>query len=107
VNKTPSNETVLAEYLATIPVELHALLVPADEQGRSELTDKVKKLAVREEERNYVLELQHQYGVPIRPNESVKRTMIRVRLKLLKALHAAGIDEDMGEPGSMPTDPLE
>ena len=82
--------------------------MPADENERQDLAIAIMALRLREEERSYVRDLQERYGVAIRPNETVKQTMIRVRLEILKEAIAAGVQVDLREhPGSLPKDPLE
>lgn len=95
-------------YAESLPPQLRDILVPADPAARAALADAVGKLRLLEEEREYVMELQRLYSVPIRPNESVKRTMIRVRLALLK-LRRSEQQRDDSEPLyiDLPVDPLE
>lgn len=98
---------LVAEYVGSIPEDLHDLLLPDFDQ-LGEFATAVKALRIRETEREYVRELQDYYRVPLRPNESVKRTMIRVRLAILKLRIASREDGDLLEAyGPLPVDPLE
>ena len=90
-----------------IPTDLRAILLP-DEADLSQLAIAIKRLRVKEEERYYVTEIQQRYQIPLRPNEPVKRTMIRVRLDILRERREA--DEEgflLNIDGPLPTDPLE
>jgi len=98
---------LVEEYMAQIPVDLSNLLVP-DQEHLAEFAAAVKSLRFKEEERSYVMDIQQDYRIPLRPNETVKQTMIRVRLAILKRRRAAQaegvrIDTDL----SLPVDPLE
>jgi hypothetical protein len=93
------------EYLALIPRNVWGLLVPANPEEHSDFCKAVHKLRVREVERDYVLDLQQTYRIPIRPNESVKATMIRVRLKIVNQRIETGNRESLFE--NLPVDPLE
>ena len=82
--KVAGKDQCTKDYLAAISRNLWDLLVPANPEMHTDFCATIHKLRVREVERNYVLDLQQVYRIPIRPNESVKATMIRVRLKILK-----------------------
>lgn len=107
INQKIERHLLLEQYLAEIPVGLRDLLAP-DQEHPVEFAAAVKSLPMKEEERSYVMAIQQRYRIPLRPNESVKRTMIRVRLAILKRLREA---EAEGEPidtdVSLPVDPLE
>ena len=98
---------LVEEYLDRIPVDLRALLVP-DQEHPAEFAAAIKLLRLKEEERSYVMAIQQRYRLPLRPNESVKRTMIRVRLATLKKLREAEIEGNpIDTDTSLPVDPLE
>lgn len=100
-------EALVEKYRARIPLDLRDILLPDDTQ-MSELAMAIKRLRIKEEERYYVTEIQRRYRIPLRPNESVKRTMIRARLAILRKRRETGEDEDMVDiHGPLPTDPLE
>ena len=96
------------DHLAAIPINLWDLLVPANKEEHADFCARTHKLRVREVGRNYVMDLQRVYRIPLRPNESVKATMIRVRLMILKQRL---IRPETGHRNSLfeelPVDPLE
>ena len=107
VNQEIERHPFVEEYLDRIPVALRDLLAP-DREHLAEFVASVKSLRLKEEERSYVMAIQQDYRIPLRPNETVKRTMIRVRLAILKRRReaqakGARIDTDT----SLPVDPLE
>lgn len=107
VNQEIERHLLLEQYLAQIPVDLRDLLAP-DREHPVEFAAAVRSLPMKEEERSYVMAIQHRYRIPLRPNESVKRTMIRVRLSILKRLREAEADgEPIDTDVSLPVDPLE
>ncbi|MEW5796672.1 MAG: hypothetical protein AB1772_09985 [Candidatus Zixiibacteriota bacterium] len=102
---------LVEKYIARIPEGLRDLLSPGSEQYR-EFADALKALRLKEEERYYVMGIQRRYRLPIRPNESVKRTMIRVRLAIWKKRRQPEADIDPESAildllGPLPVDPLE
>lgn len=91
-----------------IPTDLHHLLLPVERQQWHAFLVKAKKLRIREIERNYVMELQTKHNLSVRPNESVKATMIRARLRILKnRLQKMRVEEPGAPKRIMPVDPLE
>jgi|GEM_PF-4288413 len=105
--KAPGEYPLVSKYVARIPEDLADLLIPPDEH-LARFASAIKALRIREEERNYVLDIQGHYRVPIRPNESVKETMIRVRLAILRKRREADEDENTPDTfGPLPVDPLE
>ena len=107
VKQEIEHHPLVEEYLAQIPDDLHDLLVPSQDDP-AEFAAAVKSLRLKEEERSYVMAIQQRYRLPLRPNESVKRTMIRVRLAILKKIREAEIEGNpIDTDTSLPVDPLE
>jgi hypothetical protein len=107
VKQEVERHPTVEKYLARIPVDLRDLLAP-DREHLGEFAAAVKSLSHKEEERSYVMAIQQDYRIPLRPNEAVKRTMIRVRLAILKRrreAEAEGVRIDTD--ASLPVDPLE
>jgi hypothetical protein len=103
-----SRDDMIKRYARNIPTELRTMLLPKTAQERFKFVRRISALHMREEERNYVIELQHRFGLPLRPNESVKRTMIRARLKVLhKVKTAHQFDDHPLRHRRLPIDPLE
>jgi hypothetical protein len=98
---------LVAKYLARVPEDIRDLLTPSVDQI-GQFAAAVKALRLKEEERYYVLHLQRRHGLPIRPTETVKETMIRARLTILRK-RREGVDEDeLIDPNDpLPVDPLE
>jgi hypothetical protein len=106
--KGADNEHCADEYLAVIPKNLWNLLVPANPEELADFCATTHKLRIREVERDYVMDLQRVYRMPIRPNESIKATMIRVRLMILKQRlkhHETGHRNSLFD--ELPVDPFE
>ncbi len=106
-NQTTSRYFLTEKYLSRLPEDIRYLLAPAADR-RDEFEAAIKSLRRKEEERYYVMRLQKRYGLPIRPSETVKETMIRARLIILRRRHEM-VEDDPGvvlnDP--MPVDPLE
>jgi hypothetical protein len=100
----PSQES--EKYLKGIPESLKPILMPEPSEKET-FADLAKALRIREKERNYVMEIQRDYKLSLRPNESLKRTMIRVRLKMLKKKLKAGTKAKIDNFKNLPIDPLE
>ena len=99
---------ILQKYLSGIPQDLWGLLLPDDKAHLGQLAAAVKAQRIRQEERNYVMDLQYQYRLPLRPNETVKETMIRARLRQLKKQSGYRDGQSRSSSGGqLPTDPLE
>lgn len=102
-----TNHALVEKYLARIPEDLRDLLGP-DSERREEFALAIKALRIKEEERGYVMDIQTRYGLPIRPNETVKQTMIKVRLAILRKRREAALDSSLVDiRGHLPVDPLE
>jgi hypothetical protein len=99
---------VIDEYAGGIPGQLYDLLLPTDQSELEEFSERIKELRFKLEERAYVMELQDFYELPLRPNATVKETMIRARLKYRR--QRLENDGEIPEPGAdenLPVDPLE
>lgn len=73
----------ILRMLKGIPVDLMNIFAPntADELVQFELN--VAKFRAREKERAKVMYLQKQHKLPLRPNQSLKDVVVRVRIKQL------------------------
>lgn len=94
----------LDRYRRQIPRQLWDLLVPPEGPAAGEFAVALKRLRIREQERNYVMSIQRRFGIAIRPNESVKESMTRVRVKLIQG---SSTGDQAGLDGKLPQDPLE
>jgi hypothetical protein len=107
VNQEIKGHPLVEEYLERIPIALRDLLAPGQEH-LAEFAVAVKSLRLKEEERAYVMAIQQRYRLPLRPNETVKRTMIRARLAILRKRQEAEAEGDIVDTDwPLPVDPLE
>ncbi len=99
---------LVKQYSKRIPQDLWDIFLPQSPDGLETFSAAIKALRLKEEERNYVMELQQQYELPLRPNLTVKETMIQVRLNLLQERKRRGQEaDDLSIDDSLPVDPLE
>lgn len=97
----------IGRYLRTAPKKFWPILLPDE---ITDYADFAAALAVQrrnEEERTYVMNLQRKYKLPLRPCDSVKRTMIMARIKHLKKRGRFQFRRKTGYRGNLPIDPLE
>lgn len=94
------------KYLKGIPDFLHSIFIP-EQHEKETFIERARKLRIREKERNYVMEIQRNNKIPLRPNESLKQTMIRVRLKFLMKKKKTAKKADKNIFKNLPIDPLE
>lgn len=100
-----NNNEELTNYLKQIPQELWSQLVPDNIEELQLFAKQIKKLRITEKERNYVMELQQIYKLPLRPNATVKETMIAARLNAIKKQNRPLKESD--DLGDLPIDPFE
>jgi hypothetical protein len=105
--QTVGTYPLVEKYLSRIPKDLRELLGPATDR-LDEFEAALKSLRLKEEERYYVMQLQRRHGLSIRPSESVKRTMIRARLAIVRKRREGVEDDDLIDQNDpLPVDPLE
>ena len=95
----------IRHYAAGLPESIRDILLEGVEESPDAFISAIKKLRLKEEERNYVLNIQRNHGLACRPHESVKETMIRVRLKILRRRRSMGKKPIKGD--GLPVDPFE
>lgn len=108
IKKALDRNPLLRRYMDGIHEDVWELFLPKDQDEWPSLATAVIALRLVEEERRYVISLQHKYDLPLRPNESVKSTMIRVRIRRLRRRKRS--NDNLPPPdagGLMPIDPLE
>lgn len=99
-----SNDELTA-YLKQVPQDLWPLMIPDNLEDLIVFAGQIKKLRIWEKERNYVMELQQVYHLPLRPNATVKETMIAARLQQVKKRNRPLKESD--DSGDLPIDPFE
>ena len=98
----------LESYLVGIPADILDIFVPETAREKYMLSKAIKRLRIREKERNYVMENQQHFSLPLRPNETLKKTMIRARLTILQNRLKRNKTSGSTSGGlSLPIDPLE
>lgn len=70
--------------LKGIPDDLKDIFVPKSSEELIQFEENVLKFAKRSKERDEVMRVQKKYGLPLRPNMSMRRTMTFIRLEELK-----------------------
>ena len=78
------NKYNTAWMLKDIPLQLWNIFMPTDETKLDELNTAIEKFKKREKVREYVMEMQKDYGLPLRPNQSIRDVEIRCRIALLR-----------------------
>ena len=102
------NYPAVKNYLDGIPKDIHHLFVGESEQDLIELSSAIKRQRRDQQEREYVIEIQRRYRLPLRPNASVKATMIQARLRLRRLLSSTSNGKHYrGIVGELPVDPFE
>lgn len=77
----------LREYIQKIPSNCWPLLLPGSACDFKELEDAIRECRAEEEIRNSVMSVQMRFGLPLRPNLSVRETLLRLRIQKLKKRH--------------------
>jgi len=104
IEKYPEIENLIKK----IPSDIHALILPDSDENFEEYECVIKAQRIVEKERDYVMEIQRSYKLALRPNDSLKETMIRVRLKLIKDKNRPSRNTGgRNGYGFLPIDPME
>ena len=74
----------VVKMLEGIPKDLVDLFTPDDEDGLIQLEMNIVRWLARVQERTKVMQLQKHYGLPLRPNQSLKDVAIRLKILELK-----------------------
>ncbi len=74
---------VLAE-IKGIPMQLWNILCPRTFKGFALYLKNIAKWLIRSKERSKVIQLQKQYGLPLRPNQSLNEVKTRINIIQLK-----------------------
>lgn len=83
------------KMLEGIPKDLIDLFTPDDEDGLVQLEINIVKWLARAQERVKVMQLQKHHGLPLRPNQSLRDVIIRLKiLELKKKAKFKGNDGD-------------
>lgn len=70
--------------LDEIPRELWDIFLPDSVDDIKFMEKSIRKFKTREAERKKVISLQQTNGLPLRPNNSLRETKIKIRIKALK-----------------------
>lgn len=74
----------VVKMLKGIPKDLVDLFTPNDDDGLVQLEMNIVKWLARVQERTKVIQLQKHYGLPLRPNQSLRDVTIRLKILELK-----------------------
>ena len=75
---------LVLDYALHLPVELRELFIPGTNSEIRMLEQSLAKLKKREEERGQVITLQFKYGLPFRPNMSLRETIIKCKIEEMR-----------------------
>jgi len=67
-----------------LPSDLWYIFMPTTEDGYYQLDTALIKLKAKQVERNQIMRIQKQFNLPFKPNMSMRETIIRVRILMLK-----------------------
>jgi hypothetical protein len=67
-----------------LPEELITIFVPDDKDALAQLEINIIQWLIKVKERERIMKLQKQYGLPLRPNQSLRDVTIRLKILELK-----------------------
>jgi len=73
-----------AQRLADIPKELWYIFLPVTEKESEQCGINIYMFDLRKKERDEVMSIQRKYNLPLRPNETMRQTLIKLNIKKLK-----------------------
>ena len=86
--KEPLKDPITASHvvwmLRNLPDDIKDIFVPSDQDALDQLAINTVKFVSRATERDAVMQVQRALGLPLRPNESLHRTMVRAKIKEVK-----------------------
>lgn len=74
----------VVKMLEDIPKDLKDLFLPVTEDDLAQLEMNIVKWLARVQERQKVMQLQKHYGLPLRPNQTLRDVTIRLKILELK-----------------------
>jgi len=84
----------VVKFLEKLPRSIRDLFTPKTEDELFELESRIIKFAVRQRERDKVMDLQKEFNLPLRPNQSLKEVLIKIKiLSLKKKLQSEWLDD--------------
>jgi hypothetical protein len=78
------NHPVIKQYLANIPENVWDILLPESVDDLTEFSSDIRSCLTQGEEREFIMKVQLDHGLPLRPNASVRDTVIAVRIEHLR-----------------------
>jgi hypothetical protein len=72
------------KMLEGIPKDIQDIFTPQTEDELLELESNMINFKSREKDREKVMQLQKQHGLPLRPNQILRTLMIRIRIQQLR-----------------------
>ncbi|MDF1543599.1 MAG: hypothetical protein P1R58_00695 [bacterium] len=84
------NFPYLRKYLSEIPSNCWSLLVPNSVTKFKEFEYTIRECWAEGEIRDSVMSVQNRFGLPLRPNLSIRETLQRLRIRKLKSRRQPG-----------------
>ena len=78
------NYPVIKQYLANIPENVWDILLPESVDDLAEFSSDIRSCLAQGEERDFIMKVQIDHELPLRPNASVRDTVIAVRIEHLR-----------------------
>lgn len=75
---------VIKQYLANIPENVWDILLPESVDDLADFSSDIRSCLAQGEERDFIMKVQLDHGLPLRPNASVRKTVIAVRIEHLR-----------------------
>lgn len=74
----------LKKYLDGLPEDIWDILIPSDEKDYKAFMSEIKYCRANEETKTHIMRIQRQFDLPLRPNETIRKTVKKVRIKVLR-----------------------
>jgi len=74
----------VVRFLAGLPKDIKNIFTPKNENDLLILEMNLIKFSSREKEREKVINIQRDFGLPLRPNQSLREVLISIRVLTLK-----------------------
>ncbi len=91
VKFTHERTAYVLRMLEGIPEDIKDIFIPHTEEELLELELNTSNFRAHERDREKVMQLQKQYNLPLRPNQTLRGVMIRIRIQ---QLHKRNKDKD-------------
>ena len=98
LSEEPKRDTLASaqfvrKFLSELPKDLRKMFTPRTPEEIEELEMRLMKFPKFEDSRQRIINLQRQYGLPIRPNMTLSQTLVRIRIEQLRYKKKMEYDE--------------